>query len=421
MKRFSVVVALIATLFAIAGCAASKPSSAATKPSSEISGTVAPGRSETNFTMIGKTKLFLDGGLVYNPANFKYAAMDGEPSQIQMFKPDHPEGVSMDAKEFVYPKFDAKTFKFLCLSASNVTPQRYYMFEKDGGTLNKAVKGTGYKFASIYDSGDNKINANMYLGYYDFAWVTTGRATETWSGFISRNAELFKTGDNYVVIGASHDDGDALWAPAGITSLKQLDGKSVGIMNPNYQTEAAFNELLRKEGLATESGGGTVKVSMAGPAPIMNDLFSGKLDASFARGTFKKSLEANGFHELANTSDAWSGKSPNVVLIVRRDILEKHPDIVQAVVQANYDATQKAKADSEWETVEKDLLNKFRLVYDGKESPLPRNPKKAQLDAQANPDYMHGVYDFMKAAGFFKTPYAFERLVDYSFYNKVKK
>jgi len=413
MKRSVALLAIASmTALALAGCSPATPAGP-TPGSAETSTT---GRSEDKFTMIGKTKLFLDGGPVRDPGDYEFAAMDGEPSQIPMFKPEKPEGI----KEAIYPASDPKTFKVLCLSASNVTPQRYYMFEKDGGTLNKAVKDTGYKFTSFYDSGDNKINANMYLGYYDFAWVTTGRATETWSGFISRDAELWKAGDNYVVIGAAANDGDTLWAPKEVTSLKQLDGKSVGIMNPNYQTEAAFNNLLQKEGLATESGGGTVKVLMAGPAQTMNQLRTGKLDASFARSTYREDLIATGYHELADTSDAWSGKNPNVVLIVRRDILEKHPEIVQAVVQANYDATRKAKADDEWATAENELLRTFREEYDGNAG-KPRNPKPEALDAQANPDYMRGVYDFMKAGGFFKLPYAYEKLVDDTFYQKVKK
>jgi ABC-type nitrate/sulfonate/bicarbonate transport system substrate-binding protein len=416
MKRVAALLVLASmTTFAVAGCGPTAPK-ATTPASGDTSGAVAPGRSESNFTMIGKTKLYLDGGKVYDPAEFKYAAMDGEPSQIPMFKPEAPEGV----KENIYPASEPKTFKMLCTSTSIATPQRYYMFEKDGGTLNPAVKRTGYKFASIFDSGDNKINTNLYLGYYDFAWVPTGRMTENWSGYISRQQELWKAGDNYVIIGASFNDGDTLWAPAGITSLKQLDGKSVGVMNPNYQTEAAFNALLQKEGLATESGGGTVKVSMAGPAQILNSFESGKLDASFVRSSYRDELLKRGFHELADTSDAWSGKNPNTVLIVRRDIIEKHPDIVQAVVQANYDATKRAKAEDEWQTVEAELVRKFREEYDGRPDKV-RTPKPETLDAQANPEYLHGVYDFMKAGGFFKTPYSYARLVNDSFYNKVKK
>lgn len=415
MKRVATLLVLASlTVFAVAGC--TPPATTTTPGSTPATSTAGPGTAELQFMTVGKTQVALDGGKVYDPATTKYAAMDGEPSMNPMFVPEKPEGV----KEVIYPPSEAKTFKFLTLSTSNITPQHYYMFVKGGGSLNKAVASTGYKFSSLYDSGDNKINTNLYIGYYDFAFVTTGRMTENWSGNISRQGELWKAGDTYVTIGASQNDGDTLWAPAGITDLKQLDGKSVAIMNPNYQTEAAFNDLLKKVGLATVSGGGTVKVTMAPPGAVMNDLLAGKFDAAFARSTFKQDLLDRGFHELADTSDAWTGKNSQTILIVRRDILEKHPDIVQAVVQANWDASEQAKESDEWIKGEGDPLTAFRVEFDGNTSKV-RAPKPEAIDAQANPDYMKGVYDFMKASGFFKTSYAYEQLVNDSFYSKVKK
>jgi hypothetical protein len=165
--------------------------------------------------IVGKTTVYLDGGKVYDPASFKYAAMDGEPSQVPMFTPEAPEGI----KEMQYPKGEPKTFKFLCTSNSVAIPQHYYMFEKNGGTLNKMAASTGYKFTSFFDSGDNKILPNFYIGYFDFAWVPTAIAIENFSGYESRQQELYKTGDNYVIIGAAYNEGDVIYAPADVTSL----------------------------------------------------------------------------------------------------------------------------------------------------------------------------------------------------------
>jgi len=368
--------------------------------------------------LVGKTRVTLDSAEVYDPAKIQFAAMDGEPSRNKMFKPSDPEGI----KENIYPDFDPKTFKVLAITAGGKPiAQRYYMFEKDGGTLNAMAKPTGYKFATVYDSGDNKILPNFYTGYYDFAWTQASHLPENWSGYESRQQELWKAGDNYVVIGASYNDENALYAPASVTSLKQLGGKKVGIMNPTYGLEATFNQMLKKDGLATESGGGTVGIDMDSPAPILNGLLQGKYSAAFLRASYKEEIEKAGFHELATTGGEWGGRVPQVLLVVRRDIMEKHPEVVQMFVQANYDATLRAKSDDEWATKETDLVLAFRNEYERAGKANTRPPKPAQLDAEANPLAMRGMYDFMKAAGFFKRPYSYEELVNASFYQKVKK
>jgi ABC-type nitrate/sulfonate/bicarbonate transport system substrate-binding protein len=416
VKRTVIALALAVALLATSGCAKGQ----ATPDKGAGTGADKGGKQYTNPKLdtmkVGKTTVYLDGGKVYDPATMKFAAMDGEPSQIPMFKPTEPEGI----KEFEYPAGDAKTFKFLCTSNSVAIPQRYFMFDKDGGTLNNALKSTGYKASTFYDSGDNKILPNFYVGYYDFAWIPTAIAVENWSGYESRQQELWKGGDRYVIIGAAFNEGDVLYAPESITSLKQLDGKSVGIMNPDYDIEAAFNELLKAEGLATESAGGTVKITMTPPAFALNDLKNQNFDASFARSGFKKWLVEQKFHELASTDTVWGGRTPATVLVVRKDILEKHPDVVQAVVQANYDATKRAKKDEEWAKKETANVKAFRLEYDGEADRL-RTPEAAQLDAQPNEQYLRGVYDYVKKYGFFKEAYPFDSLVNLSFYDKVKK
>ena len=419
MKRAVVALVLTAALVALVGCSTAARGTSGGKtgtPSSEASKVPQTTSASMPSMVVGKTTVFLDGGKVYDPSTIDYAAMNGEPSQNHFFKPVKDEGVlNRD-----YPSYDPKTFKFLTTSNSFVNPQRYYMFDKNGGTLNKAVAKTGYKFATFFDSGDIKILPNFYVGYYDFAWVPLAIPVENWSGYESRQQELWKGGDNYVIVAATYDEGDALYAPAG-TTLKDLAGKKVGIMNPDYDIEAAFNQILSTVGLATQSAGGNVQISMAAPAFTLNDLQSQQYAASFARSKYAKMLtEQFGYREIANTDSVWGGRTPATVLIVRKDIIAKHPDVVQAVVQANYDATQMAKKDTGWQTGELDLLKAFRLKYNGSADNM-RSPKVSELDAQASPECLRGVYDYMVKYGFFKTSYTYEQLVDDSFYQKVKK
>jgi ABC-type nitrate/sulfonate/bicarbonate transport system substrate-binding protein len=413
MKRTATLLVLIAIATAVvAGCSPAAPT-ATTPGSTETSGT--PVRQSEDFVMVGKTKMFLDGGLVYDPAQYPHAKMDGEPSDNKWFKPDKDQGIL----DRIYPASDPKTFKFLSISISTVNPLPYYLFVKDGGTLNKAVASTGYQFVKIDDDGDNKILPNAYLGYYDFAWLPMSQLPELWSGYESRQQELWRTGNDYVIVGAAVAGGDPLLVAPTITSLAELSGKTVGIMSPSFDTEAALNEMLKAKGLATESAGGDVKILMSWPASVLSDLSKGEFSAAVARSKYAKALQEDmGFKELGNTGDVWGGPPPAIVLVVRRDIIEKHPDIVQAVVQANYDAAKRANASDEWKQPAMDLLTAFKTKYAGP----PVNVRLPEtVTALASPTHLKGTYDYMVKCGYFKVPYKYEELVDQSFYDKVKK
>lgn len=416
MRRWGVVLALVAMLSIVGGC-----TSAAIAPESPASGEattgLAPGNKPAKTIIVGKGKsvMYLDPGEAYDPAKFPKTSMNGEPSDIPFFKPVKDEGIlNRD-----YPDYDNKTFKFLITSNSKVNAPSYFMFEKDGGTLNKAVAKTGYKFAHFFDSGDIKILPNLYVGYYDFAWVPTPIVIELWSGYESRQQELWRAGNDYVIIGAAYNEGDELFADPTVKSFKDLAGKQVGIMNPDYDIEAAFNEMLKKEGMATETAGGTVKIAYAAPGFVLNDLMAMNNTAAFARSAYAKELESKfGYTSIGNTDSVWGGRTPGTVLVVRRDILAKHPDIVRTVVELNYDGAKEALANDSWKKPAKKVLETYRAKYNGP----PVNVRiPEEIDAQANPVYLKGVYDYMVKYGYFKIPYKFEELVDQGFYDQIKK
>jgi len=427
MKRIVTVAALVAALFTLTAC---QPQAAPTKPeggsstptaSAPASGTAGAPTEPRKSIMVGtakKTELLIHTVKVYDPAQFPKTSMNGEPSDIPFFKPEKDEGVlNRD-----YPAYDAKTFKFLALTGSAIPPQSYYMFEKDGGTLNKALKGSGYKAAEILDQGHVKILPNFYVGYYDFAWVPLNVMTEYWSGNESMSQELWRDGNDYVIVGGSFNGGISLVAPPNVTEIEQLAGKKVGIMNPSFNIEALFNKKLASEGLATEAAGGTVGIEMGTPGFVMNDLMAKKLGAVFAWGMYGPQLTGKlGYKELVNWTDMGYGKKvPYVVLVARRDIVEKHPEIVQKVVQLNYDASKQAIKVGDYKEPLAAELDAFRQKYMG-QPPAAVKPQLVDVDAEASPVFLKDVVAYMTKVGYFKVPYTYGQLVDQSFFNKVKK
>lgn len=128
--------------------------------------------------MVNKDKIFPGKPVSFDPAQFPKTAMTGAPSNIPFMKLADDEGIA----NRVYPTYDNTTFKFLFNMAESLAPQWYYMFRKDGGTLNPALAPYGFKVADIFDGGHLKMQSNLMVGYYDFAFVQVNILTELWSG-----------------------------------------------------------------------------------------------------------------------------------------------------------------------------------------------------------------------------------------------
>jgi ABC-type nitrate/sulfonate/bicarbonate transport system substrate-binding protein len=417
MKRLTLPVLLIVAVaaFALAGCA---PAGTASAPATQPGTGTATTRTPPPFKMVNKDTLYLHVTKTYDPANFPKDAMTGEPSRVPFFKPTHDEGkLNRD-----YPLTDAKTFKFLSLVGGILPAQQYYMFDKAGSSLNlnKAVSKTGYKFLNILDEGHIKILPNLYIGYYDFAWLPLNVMTEYWSGNESMNQELWRDGNDYQVIGAAYNGGVSMLVGPTVTSLKDLSGKTIAIMNPSFNIESMLNKKLSTVGMATASAGGDVSIQMASPGFGLNDLMAMKNSGVFAWSIYAGAVKKQpGYHELVNWKDMGYGtKVPYFVLVARKDIIAKHPDIVQTVVQLNYDAT-KASAAGDYVKPMDAAYKAFKSKYMGYVPQVA--PGLYQNDAQANPVFMKDVVDYMTKCGYFKTPYTYSELVNDSFYAKVKK
>jgi ABC-type nitrate/sulfonate/bicarbonate transport system substrate-binding protein len=424
--RATITLAVILALAWTVGCSAgpAKPGDGATGGSVGATGSAtASGTAPTEprvVKMIGNgaaTTIFMHTTKVYDPAQYPKTSMNGEPSDIPFFKPVKDEGIlNRD-----YPAYDNKTFKFLSLASGTIAPQAYYMFEKNGGTLNKALAADGYKAVNIVDSGHIKILPNFYVGYYDFAWISVNVLAEYWSGNESMNQELWRDGDDYVIVGNSYNGAISLMVPPGTTDVSQLANTTVGIMNPSFNQETLLQKLLASKGLSTKVTGGTVSIEMGTPGYVMNDLLANKLSGVFAWGMYSPQLQKQGYKEIVPWSEMGYGKKvPYLVLVVRRDILEKHPEIVRKVVQANYDASRQAVKVGDYQEPLLQEYTAFRNKYFG--GPVvPSPPALMDIDPQASPVFLKDVVDYMTKAGYFIKPYTYEHLVDESFYAKVKK
>ena len=179
-----------------------------------------------------------------------------------------------------------------------------------------------------------------------------------------------------------------------------------------------LNKTLGRVGLSTVGTGGNVGVEMGTPGFVMNDMIRGNLAGGFAWSVYVKALMKNhGYKELVPWADLGYGpKLTNVVLVVRRDILEKHPDVVAKVAALNREATNEAISAGDYAKPLAARYQKWNDTYmgDGRRISDLGVPN---LDPDVNATYLHDVYDYMAECGYFKNPYPFEKLVNLSYEN----
>lgn len=351
-------------------------------------------------------------------ATISVAASNGEPSAINPLPPMMPDDKS---KAPEYPKTDAKTYKFLDVQVSLPVPQSYYMFDK--GLLESEMKPTGYKVERLLDDVHQQVLPNFYNGYYDFAYVPVNVLAEYWSGKVLCQKDNWQRGDQYVIIAGSYDGGISMMTGPEIGSLKDLDGKGVGIMNPSFNIEMQLNKMLAKVGLKTKNAGGTVNVVHNFPGNVMNDLIHKKLTAVFAWDMFKPQLKVLGFKEFRDWKNmGYGNQSPYMVLAVRKDILEKKPEVVKAVLRAHIKSIQMAEENSQFVDQTINTYNKYVTS-------LGRKPRPAQtfdfsnlvITYDPNTRFLQDTYDYMKQVNLFKKPVKFTDLINLNPMNEILK
>jgi len=204
---------------------------------------------------------------------------------------------------------------------------------KGRGTLEKAF-GDGVKVNWItFNAGPAEIEA-LFAGQVDIGYIGPVPAI---SGYIQSGGDL-------QVIAGAVNGGAVLVARegAGITSAKDLDGKTVAVPQFGNTQHLSLLALLSANGLAPTTSGGTVKVVQSANADTINLMDQKNIDAALVPEPWGSMIEAGGQGKVALDYDRIdpSGAVPSAaVVIVRKDFLNAHPDAVATFIKAHKDAT----------------------------------------------------------------------------------
>lgn len=152
-----------------------------------------------------------------------------------------------------------------------------------------------------------------------------------------------KSEGDFVIISAATNGGSVLIArkDSGIHSVKELSGKTVAVPQLGNTQHLLLLDLLKEYHLSTVSEGGDVNVIESENADITNLINLKNVDAAFVPEPWGSTILKNtdteiivDYDEIQN-GDAYS----TAVVIVNKEYMEAHEDVVNKFLQANINAT----------------------------------------------------------------------------------
>lgn len=188
---------------------------------------------------------------------------------------------------------------------------------------------------------DKKVGSPdfVYIPIANFATYVTGKSR-------------FGGSDKYTLIaGAVNRDGSVIISRPEIKSLKDLDGKKVGIANLRYVDEYQLEQVLATVGLNTTANGGTVKVGWDDIViKVIENFGKGQYDAICMYGNDNYSIAMSkvpGSKILTslNPNGLFGKQAPRYWLVAKRDLVNSNPELVKAVLRGHVLSTEKAITD----------------------------------------------------------------------------
>ena len=183
-----------------------------------------------------------------------------------------------------------------------------------------------------FNAGPEEIEA-LFAGSVDIGYIGPVPAI---NGFV-------RSGGDVVIISGAANGGAVLVARDGtnITSVADLAGKKVAIPQLGNTQHLSLLQLLSSNNLATTSAGGTVDVYAVANSEIKTLMQSGEIDAALVPEPWGARLTREiGAKLVLDYKQIWmDGNYSTAVVIVNKDFLNAHPDLVEQFLQAHADIT----------------------------------------------------------------------------------
>ena len=196
------------------------------------------------------------------------------------------------------------------------------------GLLQKELGGTRIK-ASTFNAGPSEIEA-LNAGSLDIGWIGPSPSI---NGYTKSN------GKNLRIISGSASGGVKLVVnPDRIKSPDDLKGKKIATPQLGNTQDVAFLHWIAEKGwkVDAQSGKGDVSVVRTDNKITPDAYKSGAIDGAWVPEPTASKLVTEGAKVLLDEADLWPDKKFVITnIIVSQKFLEKHPDVVEAVLRGS--------------------------------------------------------------------------------------
>lgn len=199
--------------------------------------------------------------------------------------------------------------------------------------IEKALPGYGVS-PFVVNAGPEAMEA-LLAGDIDLACVGPSPALNT---FVKSHGAALR------IVAGVCSGGASLMAreASGIRSVADLAGRRVADPELGGTQDVSLRHFLSMNGLAPRERGGTVEIVPLKNPDILTSFKQGQLDAAWVPEPWASRLRSEARAErVVDERTLWpGGRFTTAVLVARTSFLDKHPELVAGVIQADRDAIE---------------------------------------------------------------------------------
>jgi aliphatic sulfonates family ABC transporter substrate-binding protein len=159
----------------------------------------------------------------------------------------------------------------------------------------------------------------------------------------SINTFIQSAGESARIVAGAATGGAALVVRDGIDDPADLEGTTLASPQLGNTQDVSLRVWLAGEGYETDtSGGGDVQITPTENAQTLTLFQDGAIDGAWLPEPWVSRLILDaGAHVLVDEADLWEdGEFPTTVLLVRKEFLDEHPDVVADLLEGHQAAVQ---------------------------------------------------------------------------------
>lgn len=215
---------------------------------------------------------------------------------------------------------------------NNITHAQALLMKAEGN-LETAYDGIATVSWTAFNAGPAEVEA-LFAGDIDIGYIGPVPAI---------TANVKSGGDVQILSSATKGGAVLVKSPdSDINSVADLADKVVAIPQLGNTQHLCLLNLLEENGLAPVTDGGTVTVAAVSNADVANTMNNGDIDAALVPEPWGATLLANQA-ELVMDYDTiyFEGKYDVAVVVVRKDFMAEHPELVARFLAEHEAATER--------------------------------------------------------------------------------